>query len=191
MEIRSCNVPIKLEERAESNTDNNSIGKLTGYIAKFNSDSLDMGGFTEQIRQGAFSQSLRSNDVVALVNHNRNAVVGRLSANTLVLREDSEGLAFDLDLPKTSEGRDLKTLIQRGDVKGCSFGFNIRKEDMSWQKRGKQEICTLEKIDLQEVSVGVTFPAYPATNMSLRSHKSRQESKRNRDIDTLKYLVRA
>lgn len=186
METRKNGNAIRLETREEGG----GLGTLSGYIAVFNSDSHDMGGFVEQIRPGAFAESLRTNDVVALVNHDHGAVVGRLSAGTLRLSEDETGLKFEIDLPDTLAARDLKTLVGLKNLLGCSFGFEVLAD--SWSQKDGKDFCTLEKIRLWEVSVGVTFPAYPETSMDLRNRlKSRHSASRRRYRAKLSVLKRA
>jgi uncharacterized protein len=174
---------ITLKERAEGEETSGSIGTLTGYIAVFNSDSYDLGGFTEQVKPGAFTETLKENDVVALVNHDHSAVVGRLSAKTLRLEEDSTGLRFEVDLPDTQPGRDVLTLVKRADLLGCSFGFEIL--DDTWTSEDGKEFCSLDKVSLWEVSIGVTFPAYPET-----SCESRDRHKAHRKRALLRYRAR-
>lgn len=175
LERRSHVAPLSIETRAEP--DEASIGELRGYVARFDSDSVDLGGYTERIRAGAFRESLETNDVVALLNHEHSVVLGRLSAGTLRLSEDDQGLAFSLDLPDTQAGRDLRTLVARKDLRGCSFGFEIEKE--SWEGADR---CYLDKVKLHEVSLGVTFPAYPETSMDLRERRARARKPRVRSL---------
>jgi phage head maturation protease len=59
----------------------------------FDSPSRDLGGFREVVRPQAVA---RRGDVVALFNHDPNAVLGRTPA-TLRLETDARGLAFTLD----------------------------------------------------------------------------------------------
>jgi uncharacterized protein len=52
-------------------------------------------------------------------------VLARTRSGTLRLAEDSKGLAFDLDVPNTSFGRDVLELAERGDIGGASFAFTV------------------------------------------------------------------
>ena len=183
MEKRYSKTPIELVTREEPEQDNNSIGTLTGYIAVFNSDSVNMSGYVEQIAPSAFEDSLKDNDVVALINHDHSVVVGRMSAGTLRLKEDDHGLYFEIDLPDTQAGRDLKVNVGLKNLIGCSFGFCIEAEE--WDD--KEEVCTLTRVNLFEVSVGVTFPAYPSSSMELRLANHRNKT---RDRDKAKYRLR-
>jgi hypothetical protein len=89
-------------------------------------------------------------------------VLGSTRSGTLRLYEDSQGLRVEAQLPDTQAGRDARTLIQRGDVTGFSFGFTVPQGGDSWNADGSER--TLESIRLFEVSTGVAFPAYPTTN---------------------------
>lgn len=138
---------------------------LTGYIAVFNSPSEDL-GYTEILAPGCFTRSLATgNDVVALINHDDNAPVGRTSAKTLELAEDDKGLAYTITLPNTTRAADLKESVKRGDLTGCSFGFVCLADE--WDS--KTATRTIRDVELIEVSVGVTFPAYADTSSQLRS----------------------
>lgn len=139
-----------------------------GYAAVFDQPA-DIGGyFTEVIAPGAFSASL-ANDIRALVDHDTGRIIGRTAANTLRVREDDKGLAVEIDLPDTGDGRDLAALIERGDLSGMSFGFTVTKQ--TWDETDPDNVIrTLEEIDLHEVSI-VAFPAYDGTSVALRSWK--------------------
>lgn len=148
---------------------------IGGYAAVFNSEA-DIGGyFREVIAPGAFKDAL-SQDVRALIDHDSGRVIGRTKAGTLRLSQDDTGLAVEIDLPDTNDGRDLGTLIERGDVSGMSFGFIVTKQ--TWDETQDPPLRTVEAIDLREVSV-VAFPAYDDTSIALRSlDKAREEAKR-------------
>lgn len=141
--------------------------RIGGYAALFDSDSVDLGGFVERIARGAFSSSLSSRDIRALWDHQTGALLGRQSSGTLRLTEDARGLAFELDLPDTQPGRDVAVLAERKDLTGVSFRFENPKD--TWAKIGPGKwLRTLLDVPLIEISP-VAFPAYPATEMGLRS----------------------
>jgi uncharacterized protein len=167
-EIRANRVPQKFSVR----TNGDGTKSVSGYFAKFNSLSSDLGGFFERISPGAFKDSLKSNpDVLAYYNHNGDLILGRVSSGTLSVSEDSTGLRFDVKLPKTSYADDLVSLMQRGDVTGCSFGFSVPNGGDDWQQVGDQIIRTVNKAILYEGSI-VGQPAYPETVADLRSAPS-------------------
>jgi HK97 family phage prohead protease len=134
---------------------------LRGYAAVFNSPSQPL-PFIETIERGAFSDSLKSrNDVKLLWNHDTGIVLGSTRAGTLRLIEDERGLLVEADLPDTQAGRDAATLIQRGDVTAFSFGFRIPAGGDVWASASER---VLKRVNVHEVSVGVAFPAYTATD---------------------------
>lgn len=154
----------QIELRAATRED--SVGVLAGYASVFNRDSVDLGGFIERVAPGAFAQAIREGDVCALWSHENESVLGRMSAGTLRLREDEIGLAFEIDLPDTSCGRDAAVTIKRGDVRAMSFGFCAEEE--SWTFDAEPAIRTLQRVSLYEISP-VAFPAYVDSTVALRS----------------------
>jgi HK97 family phage prohead protease len=160
MSIEKRTIKRPLDLRAAKN--GRTIG---GYAAVFNSEA-DIGGyFREKIAPGAFSDAVKA-DVRALIDHDSGRVIGRTTAGTLRMVEDDTGLSVEIDLPDTSDGRDLATLIERGDISGMSFGFMVTKQ--SWDETGDTPLRTIEAVDLFEVSV-VAFPAYDDTSIAMRS----------------------
>jgi HK97 family phage prohead protease len=145
-----------LEVRAEGNG-----MTLRGYAAIFNSPSQPL-PFIETIERGAFKDSLKSrNDVKLLWNHDTGVVLGSTRAGTLRLIEDERGLLVEADLPDTQAGRDAAVSIQRGDVTAFSFGFRIPAGGDVWASASER---VLKRVNVHEVSVGVAFPAYTATD---------------------------
>ena len=152
-----------------SNGTLSATGKtLHGYAAVFNSEA-NLGTFTEVIRPSAFAKSLASgSNIRALSNHDVNALVGTTRGGTLQLREDAKGLAFTLELPNTSHGRDLQELVSRGDVSGASFGFRVAPGGERWEQRNGQMVRELLEVDLIEVTL-TSDPAYVDTTVAMRA----------------------
>lgn len=140
---------------------------LVGYAARFNRESLDLGGFVERIKPGAFTEALKNSDVRALKNHDPNLLLGRASAKTLALTENSRGLKFDVKLPDTTVGRDTATEVDRGDITGCSFSFMVAEDEWTEDKDGRQVRTIVSVRELFDVGP-VTFPAYPDTTVAAR-----------------------
>jgi HK97 family phage prohead protease len=139
---------------------------MTGYAAKFNTRSQDLGGFVETIAPGSFTRSLENGaDVKALFNHDPNIVLGRSTAGTLRLFQDDTGLRYEVDLPNTSAGRDLAVSLQRGDISQSSFAFRTISDDWSFDTDGR-ELRTLHDLELRDVSP-VTYPAYLDTDSGI------------------------
>jgi HK97 family phage prohead protease len=149
---------VQFELRAVENGDGMTF---TGYAAVFNSPSEPL-PFIERIAPGAFKRSLKArNDIKLLWNHDTGSVLGSTRAGTLKLEEDSYGLRVTAVLPDTNLGRDVRTLVQRGDVNAMSFGFSVPAGGDSWNAEGTER--TLKSVRIFEVSV-VAYPAYQQTS---------------------------
>jgi len=133
--------------------------RLSGYAAKYGVESRDGGlPFTEVIDRGAFDISLEAgDDVVALFNHDASKVLGRRDSGTLRLTSDNTGLFFDLTLPETATGDEVRTLVQRGDINQTSFAFVV--EDDTWKNDSGKRTRHLRQVALKDVSL-VTEAAY-------------------------------
>lgn len=140
---------------------------IEGYFAVFNSN-YDIGyGMSESIAPGAFTKTI-SGDIRALVNHDTTLVLGRTKAKTLELQEDERGLWGRIRInPNDTAAMDLYNRVKRGDVDGCSFGFDIVEEETEFLENGDIH-WTIKEVVLYEVSC-CTFPAYEQTNISARS----------------------
>jgi hypothetical protein len=138
--------------------------KITGYAAVFNTWTNIGGWFRESIKPGAFAKTIREADVRALLNHNENYVLGRNKSGTLKLREDSKGLAVEIDPVDATWANDLMKSMRRGDVSQMSFGFTVNKEEIDAAKDER----VLVDVSLFDVSV-VTYPAYPTTSAQVRA----------------------
>lgn len=143
--------------------------RIEGYFAVFNSIYEIGAGMSEEVAPGAFSETL-SGDIRALVNHDTTLVLGRTSAHTLELREDTRGLWGSISInPNDTDAMNLYQRVKRGDVSQCSFGFNILEEETEIRENGDVH-WTIKKVRLYEVSC-CTFPAYESTNISARSEE--------------------
>lgn len=152
---------------------------ISGHAAVFNKDSEPMYGFVERVASGAFADSLGVDDVRALFNHDPNIVLGRNKAGTLRLSEDKTGLAVEIDPPDTQAARDLMVSMTRGDVSQMSFGFTVLEDEWKFDRENDITYRTLTKVRLFDVSP-VTFPAYPDTDVSVRSLKDIAEEGQRR-----------
>jgi HK97 family phage prohead protease len=138
--------------------------RLEGYAATFGSQAK-IGGFTETIEPGAFRASLLSGaDILALADHDPGKVLGRTKSGTLILAEDAKGLRFGIDMPNTQIGNDLIEMAKRGDLGGMSFGFVAT--DEAWPSRDRR---ILRAVDLKEISVVQSWPAYQGTTVQARA----------------------
>ena len=150
----------------------NETPLISGYAAVFDSESEDLGYWTElreEIDPHAFDNVLATNpDVRGLFNHDDNIVLGRSTAGTLRLSVDARGLKYEIDPPDTQFARDLMVSMRRKDITGSSFTFVCKRDQWTDNPNGSITRRILEFEALWDVSP-VTFPAYPASSSEARS----------------------
>lgn len=156
-------------------------GKRTigGYAVVFNALSENLGfsiEVREQIKPGAFAESLARDQQMAFWNHNTDMPIGSTKNKSLRLQEDEHGLKFELDLPDTSIGRDVFQNVREGIVDSMSFGFQIQDEHDEEITLASEPslpvVVTVLRAKLIEVSP-VVFPAYPQTEVEARSREEK------------------
>lgn len=174
-QVRTANIDLKTRDATDG-----QAPVIEGYFAVFGQQTeLFPGGF-ESIDAGAFNNTL-GNDIRALINHDTTLVLGRNKAGTLNLRADAHGLWGSVQInPKDTDAMNVYERVKRGDVSQCSFGFNIRQEDVQFSEDGSAS-WTLLDIDLQEVSI-CTFPAYEDTGVQARKAEITQHRKKELDL---------
>lgn len=152
---------------------------LEGYFAVFGETYQVFDGWTETIERGAFARYLASGeDVKVLWNHDTNIVLGSTGNGTASLREDEKGLYGSVEINESDQDAvNAYARIARGDVNGCSFGFDVARQEEWWDDDGVYHTKLTEIDPLYEVSA-CTFPAYKATSISARNKNSLDEAKR-------------
>jgi len=187
-EIRAIPAEFRIQQ-----TENEPL-KIIGYAARFNELSEEMWGMREKIAPGAFTEAIGKSDVRALWNHDPNYVLGRTKNGTLQIREDEQGLFYEVTPPDAQWARDLVESIKRGDVDQSSFAFTVDVEQ--WDESGNPVVRTIVKVrELYDVSP-VTYPAYPTATSGVRSlgdvakeHKAAPAPKAPEHLrDKLKFL---
>ncbi|WP_205850402.1 HK97 family phage prohead protease [Mycolicibacterium sp. CR10] len=141
---------------------------LTGYASVYGTYA-DLGSYVETFAPTAFDATLADSatDVRSFWNHDSAMLLGRQTAGTLRVWSDSTGLGFEVKLPKTSAGNDVRELAERGDIGGVSIGF--RADSEQWSTIGNRDLRTHTSVaSLIEVSP-VSIPAYGSTTVHLRS----------------------
>lgn len=151
---------------------------LEGHFAVFNQPYEVFPGWIETIAPGAFSKALANGkDVKVLWNHNSDIVMGSTAARTATLWEDEIGLPGKVEINENDQAsKDGYARVDRGDVTGCSFGFDISRMEESWDDDGTYRTRILEVDPLYEVSP-CTFPAYAQTNISARAKQHLNEAR--------------
>jgi HK97 family phage prohead protease len=168
IEIAVCDVG---ELRVESH----GIAKvITGYAIVFDRLSETLDFFREKIAPAAIDRTIKERvDLRALVGHDPDKVLGRMSAGTLRVAKDGHGLRVEVDPPKHDHG--IVESIQRRDVTGMSFAFRTLKDQ--WDESTDPATRTIVDMLVREVSF-VTFPAYPDTSASEEMKRSQTEMAR-------------
>lgn len=143
---------------------------LEGYFAVFGEPYQVCAGWVETISPGAFARYLATGqDVKVLWNHDTNVVLGSTANGTASLREDETGLFGSVLInDKDQDAVNAHARVERGDVDGCSFGFEIARQEEWWDDDGVYHTRIMEVDPLYEVSP-CTFPAYTSTSISARA----------------------
>lgn len=171
-ETRAIAAPLELRAAAADGASRIA----TGYAALFGSRTNVGGYFTEEIMPGAFTASLKEDDVLAVHSHRSDRVVGRTGAGTLTLREDDKGLAFENELPDTNDGRDLVVQIDRRDIAGMSFGFSAVKQE--WDDTVDPPHRKVIEARLYEITY-CAQPQYSDTEVALRTLEGARAERRD------------
>ena len=150
----------------------NGKRRLEGYFSVFDQPYEVWPGWVETIAPGAFSRALASGqDVKVLWNHNPDIVLGSTGNKTADLREDQRGLFGGVEInEQDQDAKNAYARVDRGDVNGCSFGFEISRMEESWDEDGTYRTRILEVSPLYEVSP-CTFPAYTQTSITSRAQE--------------------
>ena len=148
------------------------VPKIVGHAAVFNKLSLNLGGFRETIELGAFENAIGESDIRSLFNHDPNFILGR-SPDTLSVREDDVGLFTETTPPDTQTVRDMVLEpMRRGDLTQMSFAFRIDQGGDDWfEDDDGRLVRTIKKGGVKELFdiSPVTYPAYPDTDVAVRS----------------------
>ena len=164
----------QFEIRAQQNEKHGHY--VVGRPIVYNSRT-DIGPFDEIIEAGALANA-NLKDVRFLVNHNTAMIPLARSRNnnensTMQMTVDETGMEIrvDLDVERNSEARSLYSAIQRGDITGMSFMFQIGAE--TWENLDSDHPTRRirEIKEVAEVSA-VTFPAYEETEITARDNSA-------------------
>lgn len=155
-------MPNNIVFRADTKLEGN---RLFG-LAHVYGTRAKIGSYYEEFNVGAFDQALKTSDMRAFYQHNPAMLLGRQSSGTLQVMATSEGLQYEIDLPNTSYASDLKTLVDRGDLREMSFGFIPGRFDTR-KENGMQIRMHTQVKDLIEISP-VSLPAFEGTSVNLR-----------------------
>ena len=149
---------------------------IEGYFIVFNQPTELWRGFYEEVSPEAIGDL---DDVKVLWNHNQDIVLAWTRNQTAELKKDGHGVwASVIVNEKDSDAMNAYERINRGDVAGCSFGFELVREEYTNKDNG-ETLATIRELNLFEVSPCV-FPAYPQTTISARKKDYQEEQTRSK-----------
>ncbi|PAK47594.1 HK97 family phage prohead protease [Priestia megaterium] len=144
---------------------------VSGYVNKTNQWSQTLGQrkkFVERILPGAFRKALQNgNEIHFLAEHDKNKILASTRNDSLILREDDQGLHMTARISPTSWGKDYHQLITDGIIKNMSFGMAVLKDDWETLADGTHK-RSISDLALFEVSA-VRDPAYVQSTIAARS----------------------
>lgn len=174
-EQRSYNFEIRAETDERGSV-------ITGRPIVYNSRT-DIGGWYDEIIEAGALDSTDLRDVRFLVNHDtRRIPLARSRRNngnsTMQLIVDERGLYITvwLDTENNAEARALYSAVQRGDISGMSFMFDVRDEE--WDELDSEHPTRRIKAIASVIEVSaVTFPAYASTEINARSKEALESAR--------------
>lgn len=118
---------------------------------------------------GCFDRAIREDSQCAcLFNHNPDAILGRVASGTLKLSTDRIGLAYVCDPPECQLAKHVTLAVERGDVTGSSFAFDVMEQVFRWVEGEEFDILIREVVEVRLWDVApVVYPAYSATTVGL------------------------
>lgn len=141
-----------------------------GHAAVFDRLSLDLGGFRERIRPGAFKKVLDGSPDVHLVwdHDGRNTLARTRGKYLLELREDPRGLHFYANAAPTTYAKDLALLMEGQTIDQGSFAFTVAKGGDVWEIDEEENVTrTIHEVEaLYDVTI-TSQGAYPQTDTSV------------------------
>lgn len=141
--------------------------RLEGYFIVYDVETEIVNRLFEKIERGAAADSLENVDIVCLFNHRTDMPLGRKSTGTFTLREDETGVWGSVLInPDDTEAVNVYHRVKRGEIWGCSFGFDPVEQVPEYRADGTH--WTVKKMVVPEMSV-CTFPAYEQTEIKARS----------------------
>lgn len=157
-----------------------SMPTMVGHFTRFDEwteiDSYWEGRFLERIAKGAAKKTIkeRGDKIRSLFQHGRDPQIGSKPLGVFdVLREDDEGVYYEVPLFDTSYNRDLIPGLESGAY-GASFRFRSVVEEWNDEPGASEHNPdgiperTIKELQLFEGGP-VTFPAYDSATAGIRS----------------------
>lgn len=153
--------------RATKNNDNEHV--IEGKAIVFNQQSEYM-GFYEIIKPEAV-ENIDWSKTLLLYDHEFSNILARVDAKNLTIDVKKDGVYFQAILNNSTLANDVYNDIKSGNVKGCSFGFNIAKggDDWDFTDDGTPLHIVTQIENIPELSL-TPIPAYTQTSASVVRH---------------------
>ena len=176
---RAITVPLRAEP-ATGETPPRIVGRMIVYDTE-----VEIGGwFRESIAVGAASACIAdtTRDIVSTMNHDVDLLLGRRAAGTFRLIDGPQGVDVEIDVDlNTRVGADCYRMVERGDLRGMSFAFEIEEERyVAPTTKLELPLYIVEKMNVFEGGP-VVFPAYATTTAEARAKDRRQLHQRSID----------
>lgn len=165
-------LPQSISEVRALSTDE-GVAHITGKGIIFGQRSQRLGFFVEIIDSKALELA-DLEDMQSYFNHNPDYTLGTRRNNTLSIDITSGSLDYDITAPTTQTIRDLVIApIERGDVTGSSFMFDIAKNGDEWEESSDGIYVRYVKRISKVYEVGpVAMPAYQQTTTDVVARRS-------------------
>lgn len=184
IDVRTSDLKIDTIKR-----NNNNTFSVEGEAIVFNAQSQYMGFYEiikpEAVRDIDWSQTL------LLYDHDYSNILARCDANNLNVEVRDNGVYFSATLPNTELARNVYENLLCGNLKGCSFGFNIADGGDEWTTTDSGEpLHIINRIsNISELSI-TPIPAYTQTSAAVtrsleefkKGDKEMAEEKENKEI---------
>lgn len=146
---------------------------LTGYAIIWNELSDDRGGFFVRFLPGS---AQFTDPTHALFHHDFRAVLGSTVNKTLRILPDDTGVKVEIDLPNTTQAKDVATLVDGGYVNGMSFSMLFDDALVTTNKtENDMEVLEVSAFTCDEVTV-TAIPAFTATSISVKADETPVQS---------------
>lgn len=143
------------------------VKQISGYALTVNEPSQPM-PFIEYIKPEALD-GLDLSQVLLLYGHDYNNILARADSDTLTTKVDDKGLYFEATLADTQLANDVYSDIEAGNVKGCSFGFqlpDVGGDQWVTDEQGNTVHIITQIASISEISL-TPLPAYTETSVQI------------------------
>jgi HK97 family phage prohead protease len=158
-------VIFPLEVRVQKNS---KMPQVLGTFAYGELSHSFFGAFRERIEPGAADESIERGEIMALLGHQKNFVLGRQDKGTLEVTSTEREITMKADPPTTTWVSDMFVSVERGDIDGISPGFDIPQPAINekWSIEDGETVRSLKVINVGELSL-TSMAAYPVTGVKV------------------------